>query len=329
MTKEELKAIKKVLSMPFAGRENLSQAQISTYNSTDYKSDTISKMSGFSSFYNFLPDGIPYVLPPDNPDNPPRASGLISRQYFNSIFKDITSQQFYEQCGGFVNEREHRGSTSTFTLSWYPKDAIVPVVIDGVYYLLRSKKDDNQVDFRTISLSALLNKTNDFWEACLAINQPDVPTLIDHGNSDATVLATFNKDFKVTVYDNNSYTRISGGKFTADGNVITESVNVLADVATTTSSVGFINVYMVIGEDESVLNLRPSPVPSVNRASSIQIFTVNKNPFLTGFFGATPAIPVMKDYYWSMWRYSEHFIGSNNPIVYQGDIKVKFTPNGN
>lgn len=338
MTKEELANIKKILPMPFAGSENIDECGIATNDS--YAQDYMTDQRGYMSpFYDFHSYEIPYVAPADDPENPPRAKELFSRQYLNALIKYFTSTQFYEQCGGIINP--NRKTLPTWSNPDFPnlrdwfgnpkdwaEDAIVPVVYEGTLYFIRSLQDYNNVYWGDLTLSEILAGTNK-WKACLQQNAPNIPKLIDYSNSYASIMAEFDNTFYITVNDSYHWTKISSGQFSGDGNVIVESNNAIAARNTTESSTGFIRVCLVTGIGDDIQNIQPSPTPSPERGSSIQLFLCNYDPNTDGNVFMNNYIPVQKDYYWSMWRWSEDFIGNTNPILFDGKIKVKFTPNRN
>lgn len=339
MTKEELANIKTILPMPFAGSENLDECGIATNdsNAQDYMTDQRGYMS---LFYDFRSYEIPYVAPADDPENPPLAKDLFSRQYLNAIIKYFTSSQFYEQTGGITHP--NRKTLPTWSNPDFPnlrdwfgnpygwaKDAIVPIVYEGILYFIRSLQESNNVYWGDLSLAEILAGTNK-WKACLDVNRPSIPYLIDYSNEYAVVMAEFDNQYKLNVADNGKWIKISSGQFPEEGNVIVESVNTIPVQGTNNETTEpSIRVMLTIGEDESILDTQPFSFPSAPKWSPLLLFQCSYDPYSDGNLKMTNFIPVQRNYYWSMWRWSQNFIGSNNPIVYDGKIKVKFTPNRN
>ena len=340
MTKEELANIKTILPMPFAGSENLDECGIATNESyaQDYMTD---KLGYMSLFYNFRPYEIPYVAPADDPENPPLAKELFSRQYLNALIKYFTSSQFYEQAGGITNPNRKTlpywsDATFPYRVDWFgnpqnwAKDAIVPVVYEGTLYFIRSKRDYNDTYWGSLTLSEILAGTSD-WQACLEVNSPPIPYIIDYSNSNAILMAEFDNEFKLDVSDNRQWKKMTSGQFPEDGNVIVESNSVVPVTGTNDDSVGEVQVMIVISSYSDIISndIFPVPLPAWPRYTPIQLFQINYDPYTDGMLRMTNFIPVQKDYYWCMWRRSNNFIGSNNPIIYDGKIRIKFTPNRN
>ena len=328
-----------ILPMPFAGSENLDECGIATNDS--YAQDYMTDKKGYmSAFYDFRSYEIPYVAPADDPENPPRSKDLFSRQYLNALIKYFTSSQFYEQAGGITNP--NRKTLPNWSDVDYPsqrdwfgnpqdwgKDAIVPVVYEGTLYFIRSLQDYNNVYWGDLTLSQILAGKNK-WVACLDVNRPSIPYLIDYSNEYALVMAEFDNQYKLNVADNGKWIKISSGQFPEEGNVIVESVNATPVIGTNNETAEpSIRVMLTIGEDESILDTQPFSFPSAPKWSPLLLFQCSYDPYSDGNLRMTNFIPVQRNYYWSMWRWSQNLIGWNNPIIYDGKIKVKFTPNRN